>query len=248
MTATRITVDNITYRVLVEYDTLKRSFELMEGDNSGTAISGRSIRDILGTNYKYTMTVRTDPSYPSDFDAFYWKISEPVDSHQITILCGNNIYDESIWQKGSISNSTGNNASNTSTTYIRTTTYLDSSIKVITPINGYRFCLVAYDSTDAYIGIWNGTSFVTGSNSWRTTETVLSNVTSSNYKYRLVLRNSGATTMAANGSSNLLLDTGSISFEAKILSGDDVYKGYYMNHKYWDELEVTFEPMEPQRK
>ena len=98
MTATRITVDNTTYRVLVEYDTLKRSFELMEGDNSGIAISGRTIRDILGTNYKYSMTVRTDPNYPSDFDAFYWKISEPVDSHQIEIPCGNNHSIENIWQ------------------------------------------------------------------------------------------------------------------------------------------------------
>ena len=47
MAATRITVDGTVYKVLVEYDSLKRSFELMEGDNGGTAISGRSIRDVL---------------------------------------------------------------------------------------------------------------------------------------------------------------------------------------------------------
>lgn len=137
MTATRITVDNATYRVLVEYDTLKRSFELMEGDNAGTAISGRTIRDILGTNYTYTMTVRADPNYPADYDNFYRKISEPVDYHTITL-----------------------------SSFLESTPYTASEI----------------------------------------------------------------------------------TFQAKILSGEDTYKGYYMNRKYWDELEVTFEPMEPQRK
>lgn len=88
MTETRITVDGTTYRVLVEYDSLKRSFELMEGNNSGTAISGRSIRDIIGTNYKYEMTVRADPKYPTDYDSFFYKISEPVDYHTVVLPFG----------------------------------------------------------------------------------------------------------------------------------------------------------------
>lgn len=245
MTATRITVDNTTYRVLVEYDTLKRSFELMEGDNSGTAISGRSIRDVLGTTYTYTMTVRTDPEYPSDFDAFYWKISEPVDSHQIEIPCGNNHSIENIWQAGAISASTGANSSNDSTIRIRTTTYLDSGIKTITPIQGYEFNLAAYNSSNTYQGMWSGTQLGT-STVWLTNEVKLSDV--GDYKFRLVVRNASNTNLATNAFENIMLDSDKISFEAKILSGDDIYKGYYMNHKYWDELEVTFEPMEPQRK
>lgn len=246
MTATRITVDNTTYRVLVEYDTLKRSFELMEGDNSGVAISGRTIRDILGTNYKYSMTVRTDPNYPSDFDAFYWKISEPVGSHQIEIPCGDSKYIKDIWQKGSISASTGANSSDSATTRIRTTTFLDGAIKIVSPSAGYQYSLAAYSTTDdSYVGMWNGSSLGT-STSWLAGEVVLANV--GNYKFRIVLRNSANNDLAANAFENMLFDTGSISFEAKILSGDDIYKGYYMNHKYWDELEVTFEPMEPQRK
>lgn len=244
MTATRITVDNTTYRVLVEYDTLKRSFELMEGDNSGIAISGRTIRDILGTNYKYSMTVRTDPNYPSDFDAFYWKISEPVDSHQIVIPCGNNHSISGIWQAGAISSSTGANSSNSSTIRMRTTTYLDNSIKIITPVQGYSYCLAAYNSENTYQGMWNGASLVT-STAWLTSEIKLSDV--GNYKFRIVYRNANNNGLVSNSYENILLDTGTIAFEAKILSGDDVYKGYYMNHKYWDELEITYEPMEPQR-
>ena len=129
MIATRITVDAVTYRVLVEYDTLKRSFELMEGKNSGTAISGRSIRDIIGTTYEYSMTVRADPDYPEDYDSFFYKISEPVDYHSVVMPFG------------------------------------------------------------------------------QTT----------------------------------------ITFDAKILSGKDVYKGFYANYKRWDEMEVKFVPMQPQR-
>lgn len=129
MAATRITVDGTTYRVLVEYDSLKRSFELMEGDNSGTAISGRSIRDIIGTNYRYEMTVRADPKYPTDYDSFFYKISEPVDYHTVVLPFG------------------------------------------------------------------------------QTT----------------------------------------LSFQSKILSGDDVYKGYKNGYHRWDEMNVTFEAMQPQR-
>lgn len=129
MIATRITVDNVTYRVLVEYDTLKRSFDLMEGSNSGTAITGRSIRDIIGTAYTYSMTVLADPNYPTDYDSFYYKISEPVDYHTITLPFGQS----------------------------------------------------------------------------------------------------------------------TLTFEAKIISGNDVYKGFYGDYKRWDQMEIKFQPMQPQR-
>lgn len=244
MTATRITVDNVTYRVLVEYDTLKRSFELMEGDNHGTAISGRTIRDILGTNYTYSMTVRADPNYPSEYDAFYWKISEPVDYHQIMIPCGGNEYSVRIWQRGAISSSTGANSSNSSTIRIRTTTYLDSTIKFVTALHGYSYCLAVYDSENVYQGMWNGAT-IAKTTAWLTGETSLSDI--GNYKYRLVFRNPTNTDISINEADNMMLDVGMIAFEAKIISGEDTYKGYYMNHKYWDQLEVTFEPMEPQR-
>ena len=93
MIATRITVDGITYRVLVEYDTLKRAFTIMEGDNTGTAISGRAIRDIIGTTYEYSMTVRADPDYPTDYDSFFYKISEPVDFHSVSLPFGQSTLD-----------------------------------------------------------------------------------------------------------------------------------------------------------
>ena len=242
MTATRITVDNTTYRVLVEYDTLKRSFELMEGDNSGTAISGRTIRDILGTNYTYSMTVRADPNYPSDYDAFYWKISEPVDYHQISIPCGGNEYSVSMWEQGTISYSTGDVGTNGNR--IRTKTYLPSTVKYVTPIQGYSIGVFAWFE-DEYAGMWTGSGFSTTDETWFTNEVNLGLI--GDYDFKVLVKNPTATSIAVNEAINIMLDVGMVSFEAKILSGEDTYKGYYMNHKYWDQLDVTFEPMAPQR-
>ena len=243
MIATRITVDNVTYRVLVEYDTLKRSFDLMEGDNSGTAISGRSIRDILGTNYKYTMTVRADPDSPSDYDAFYWKISEPVDSHFISIPCGGNEYSVSIWEKGSIAGSTG--ADSSSSKRLRTKTYLNSSIKNITPLHGYTVMIYGYDDEDVYQGMWSGSAFTKTTSTWFSNVINLDSI--SNYNLKVVVKNPTNTNIVVDEATNIMLDVGVIMFEAKILSGSDKYIGYYLNHKYWDHLDVTFEPMSPQR-
>lgn len=243
MTATRITVDNITYRVLVEYDSLKRSFELMEGDNTGVAVSGRSIRDILGTNYKHSMTVRADPSYPSDYDLFYWMISEPVDYHSVSIPCGNYQYDTTIWAVGALNASTGANSS--STTRVRTTNYINTSITDVNVLSGYKFAVAAYNSSGTYQGMWNGTALAK-SLSWNRNTVQLSNIGS--YKFKIMAAKEDDSTMTAADYKKIALNYSDISFDAKILSGEDVYKGYMYNHKYWDQLEVTFEPMEPQRK
>lgn len=124
-----LTVDGTNYRVLIEYDTMQRGFELTEGPNNGTAITGRAIRDIIGTSYTYSMTIHPDPSYPSEYDTLYQVLSSPVDYHSITLVYG------------------------------------------------------------------------------QTT----------------------------------------ITFDAKILSGSDKYKGYYGGYQRWDEMTINFEPMEPQR-
>lgn len=83
-----ITVDSVTYNVKVVYESISRAFELVEGANTGTAINGRTIRDILGTKYSYSLSVEPDPAHPTDYDAFYQKITEPVDSHTVTMPYG----------------------------------------------------------------------------------------------------------------------------------------------------------------
>lgn len=83
-----IRLDGTAYRVHVEYESLVESFEIAEGQNAGTSITSRQIRDILGTAYSYTLNVERDPRYPEDFDRFYDAISAPVDSHTVVMPHG----------------------------------------------------------------------------------------------------------------------------------------------------------------
>lgn len=86
--AQQLNMDGTTYRVRIVYDTLVRSFELLEGVNAGEMLSGRHERDLLGTGYIYQMQVEPDPRYPTDYDAFFEAISAPVDSHTIIMPYG----------------------------------------------------------------------------------------------------------------------------------------------------------------
>lgn len=81
-------MDGTLYHVRTKYPTLTRSFEIIEGQNSGTALSGLEIRDIIGTGYSYQLEVERDPQYPTDYDNFFNAISSPVSSHEITMPYG----------------------------------------------------------------------------------------------------------------------------------------------------------------
>lgn len=99
--AQQLNMDGTTYRVRIVYDTLVRSFELLEGVNAGEMLSGRHERDLLGTGYTYQMQVEPDPRYPIDYDAFFEAISAPVDSHTIIMPYGQtNITYEAMVESG----------------------------------------------------------------------------------------------------------------------------------------------------
>ncbi len=83
-----IKIDGETYDVRIVYETLSRSFEIIEGSNAGTSLSYRSIRDIQGTGYTYSMQVEPNPANPAAYDAFYEKISEPVEYHTVEMPYG----------------------------------------------------------------------------------------------------------------------------------------------------------------
>ena len=99
--AQQLNMDGTTYRVRIVYDTLVRSFELLEGVNAGEMLSGRHERDLLGTGYTYQMQVEPDPRYPTDYDSFFEAISAPVDSHTIIMPYGQtNITYEAMVESG----------------------------------------------------------------------------------------------------------------------------------------------------
>lgn len=80
-----IIMDGVAYRVRVKLGTLEESFRIEDGDNAGTAMSGDTIRDVVGTYYDHTLEVEADPEAPGDYDAFFQAISAPVESHSITL-------------------------------------------------------------------------------------------------------------------------------------------------------------------
>ena len=86
-----IVVDGVEYRIRVVYESLSRSFSIVEGPNGGTAITARTIRDIIGTKYAYTMNIEPDFRYPEDYDAFYEAISAPVESHMVELPYGSGV-------------------------------------------------------------------------------------------------------------------------------------------------------------
>ena len=88
MATTTITIDGTEYNVRIKYETLRRAFEVAEGQNSGVSIDGTMIRDIIGTRYNYQIDVEPDPADPTDYDAFYQLISAPTASHEVMFPYG----------------------------------------------------------------------------------------------------------------------------------------------------------------
>lgn len=81
-----LSVDDKKYNVLVTG--LKRSFQVLDGENAERALSGRMIRDIIGTFYNYEMTLQPKIGKYSDYDALYEVLSAPVDSHKVVLPYG----------------------------------------------------------------------------------------------------------------------------------------------------------------
>lgn len=81
-----IEIDGRAYDVyLIE---LKRSASVLDGENAGRVLSGRMVRDIIGTYYNYDAKFGTSQLSPEDYDALYETLTAPVDSHTITVPYG----------------------------------------------------------------------------------------------------------------------------------------------------------------
>lgn len=83
-----IMVDGVHYSVHVNYASLQRDFELIEGENSGRMLTGRQTRDLIGTNYNYTLKIQPNPKNREDYDALYEVLSAPVESHVVSLPYG----------------------------------------------------------------------------------------------------------------------------------------------------------------
>ncbi len=77
-------IDGVTYPgVLVP--SLKRSFEIVDGENAGRVKTGTMIRDIVGTYYNYAMELDTSEASLAEYDALYEVLSAPEDYHVLIV-------------------------------------------------------------------------------------------------------------------------------------------------------------------
>lgn len=60
---------------------MTRKFSVLDTEMTGRTHDGRMFRDVIGTFYNYSMTVRTNSTHSSDMDDFWDTISQPVESH-----------------------------------------------------------------------------------------------------------------------------------------------------------------------
>lgn len=67
---------------------LKRSFQVLDGENAGRVMTGEMDRDIIGTYYNYACEIDASGADRAEYDRFYEEISAPVDSHEITVPYG----------------------------------------------------------------------------------------------------------------------------------------------------------------
>ena len=81
------TIDGRAYNVRVM--SLTRSFEVLDGENTGRTIAdGAMFRDIIGTYYNYEMEIDCSKLSPGDYDELWEILSAPVDSHAVSFPYG----------------------------------------------------------------------------------------------------------------------------------------------------------------
>lgn len=79
-----ITMDGVEYPN-IHVVSLKRSFQVLDGENAGRVMTGEMDRDIIGTYYNYSCEIDASAADRAEYDNFYEAISAPVDSHQIAM-------------------------------------------------------------------------------------------------------------------------------------------------------------------
>lgn len=81
-----ITIDGKEYNVGVV--SLKRGAAVLDGKNAGRVLTGRMVRDIIGTYYNYDLTFGRSLLSPTDYDALYEVLTAPQKCHIITVPYG----------------------------------------------------------------------------------------------------------------------------------------------------------------
>lgn len=79
-----ITLDGVTYPN-IHVTSIKRSFQVLDGENAGRTLNGAMRRDVIGTFYNYSFTIDPSAARPQEYDSFYDVISAPQADHIIIV-------------------------------------------------------------------------------------------------------------------------------------------------------------------
>lgn len=79
-----ITLDGVTYPH-IHVVNIKRSFQILDGQNAGRVMTGEMERDVIGTYYNYSFEIDQDEATPAEYDSFYEVITAPTDAHTIVV-------------------------------------------------------------------------------------------------------------------------------------------------------------------
>lgn len=79
-------IDGVEYKNVHLVPPIKRNFQIVDGENAGRlALSGRMVRDVIGTYYNFSFSVNRDKSDKAEYDKLYEVLSAPVPSHEIVV-------------------------------------------------------------------------------------------------------------------------------------------------------------------
>lgn len=67
---------------------IKRSGQILDGQNAGRVLSGNMIRDIIGTYYNYSISIETQQLNVDEYDELYEAVTAPVDYHTLRVPYG----------------------------------------------------------------------------------------------------------------------------------------------------------------
>ena len=78
-------IDGRYFNVFIPEGGIKRSFSVADSDKAGRVLTGRMMRDIIGTFYNYTIELSTNQLSRQEYDELYEILSSPEDYHSITV-------------------------------------------------------------------------------------------------------------------------------------------------------------------
>lgn len=99
---------------------------------------------------------------------------------------------ENYWQRKGLASATG--VASNSTTRISTVNYLSDDVGFVSVASGYDFAVFAWDSTDAYQGVWNGSEWVKTGITWLQNEVSLKDLPGG-YRYRILVKSHSGTSV-----------------------------------------------------